>query len=67
MTSEAPSVTAATPSLSAPALRAGRSRTAGSSRVRSVISQVLLSLVLPSGRAVSGHIVVSFGVEELVD
>ena len=45
MTSEAPSVTAATPSLSAPALRAGRSRTAGSSRVRSVISQVLLSLV----------------------
>ena len=45
MTSEAPSVTDATPSLSAPTLRAGRPRTAGSSRAGSVISQVLLSLV----------------------
>ena len=45
MTSEAPSVTAATPSLSAPTLRAARPRTAGSSHVGSVISQFLLSLV----------------------
>ena len=45
MTSEAPSVTAATPSLAAPTLRAARPRTAGSSRAGSVISQVLLSLV----------------------
>ena len=45
MTSDAPSVTAVTPSLSAPTLRAARPRTAGSSRVGPVISQILLSLV----------------------
>jgi multiple sugar transport system permease protein len=45
MTSEAPSVPAVTPSLSAPTLRAARPRTAGSSRVGPVISQILLSLV----------------------
>ena len=45
MTSEAPSVTEVTPSLSAPTLPAARRRAAGSSRVRPVISQILLSLV----------------------
>src|SRR5215211_5943896 len=45
MTSEAPSVPAVTPSLSAPTLPAARPRGAGSSRVGSVISQILLSLV----------------------
>ncbi|MGH3338306.1 MAG: carbohydrate ABC transporter permease, partial [Propionibacteriaceae bacterium] len=45
MTSEAPSVTEVTSSLSAPTLRAARRRAAGSSRVRPVISQILLSLV----------------------
>ena len=45
MTSEAPSVTAVTPSLSAPTLPAGRPRPVGSSRVGPVISQILLSLV----------------------
>ena len=45
MTSEAPSVTAVTPSLSARTLRAARPRGVGSSRVGSVISQILLSPV----------------------
>ena len=45
MTSEAPSVTVVTPSLSARTLRAARPRGVGSSRVGSVISQILLSLV----------------------
>ena len=45
MTSEAPSATVVAPSLSAPTLRAARPRGAGSSRVGSVISQILLSLV----------------------
>ena len=45
MTSETPSVTAVTPSLSAPTRPAARRRAAGSSRVRPVISQILLSLV----------------------
>jgi multiple sugar transport system permease protein len=45
MTSEAPSVTTVTPSLSAPPLPAGRPRAVGSSRVGPVISQILLSLV----------------------
>jgi multiple sugar transport system permease protein len=45
MTSEAPSVTAVPPSLSAPTLAAGRPRPVGSSRVGPVISQILLSLV----------------------
>jgi multiple sugar transport system permease protein len=45
MTSEASSVTAVTPSLSAATLPAARPRAAGSSRVGPVISQILLSLV----------------------
>src|SRR5215211_212444 len=45
MTSEAPSVPAVTPSLSAPTLPAARPRGVASSRVGSVISQILLSLV----------------------
>jgi multiple sugar transport system permease protein len=45
MTSEAPSVTTVTPSLSAPTLPAARRRPVGSSRVGPVISQILLSLV----------------------
>ena len=45
MTSEAPSVTVVTPSLSARTLRAARPRGVGSSRVGSVLSQILLSLV----------------------
>jgi multiple sugar transport system permease protein len=45
MTSDAPSVTGVTPSLSAPTLPAARRRASGSSRVGPVISQILLSLV----------------------
>ena len=45
MTSETPTVTAVTPSLSAPTLPAARGRAAGSSRVGPVVSQILLSLV----------------------
>jgi multiple sugar transport system permease protein len=45
MTSDAPSVTGVTPSLSAPTLPAARRRAPGSSRVGPVISQILLSLV----------------------
>ena len=45
MTSEAPSATVVAPSLSARTLRAARPRGAGSSRLGSVISQILLSLV----------------------
>src|SRR5215218_9789070 len=45
MTSEAPSVTAVTPSPSAPPLPAARPRGVASSRVGSVISQALLSLI----------------------
>src|SRR5215211_8136017 len=45
MTSEAPSVPAVTPSLSAPTLPAARPRGVASSRVTPVVSQILLSLV----------------------
>jgi multiple sugar transport system permease protein len=45
MTSEAPSATAVTPSLSAPTLPSARRRAVGSSRVGPIISQILLSLV----------------------
>jgi multiple sugar transport system permease protein len=45
MTSETPTVTAVTPSLSTPTRPAARRRAAGSSRVRPVVSQILLSLV----------------------
>jgi multiple sugar transport system permease protein len=45
MTSEAPSVTAVTPSQLPPTLHAARPRAVGSSRVGSAISQILLSLV----------------------
>jgi multiple sugar transport system permease protein len=45
MTSETPTVTAVTPSLSTPTRPAARRRAAGSSRLGPVISQILLSLV----------------------
>jgi multiple sugar transport system permease protein len=45
MTSEPPTVTAITPSLSTPTRPAAGRRAAGSSRLRPVISQILLSLV----------------------
>ena len=45
MTSETPTVTAVTPSLSTPTRPAARRRAAGSSGVRPVVSQILLSLV----------------------